>query len=221
MKNIILILIVILIVLFVVRMINQQKQIDAIPDATLTEGEDATDGVTEKAEGTKTVTLTSTPSGMTQESTGDVAVNLDETYLTFYGYGPGKSHEGTFETFEAEIAFDEVNSVVSGEILIEASSVKTDTEALDGHLQSKDFFEVETYPTISYVFEDIIVNSGSGEASAQGTLAFHGVTKKISAPVTLLPNGFNAKFNISLSEFGIEYTGVNDEVTLEVQVVLQ
>jgi len=39
----------------------------------------------------------------TLETENDIVVDFDQSFLTFTGYGPGKSHEGTFETLEAKI----------------------------------------------------------------------------------------------------------------------
>lgn len=235
---------------FAWNVIQQQQVIDEIPDAqvgsadqqtnsdetTLEDQEDELDdvamaqdkstaGTSDEVQGQDkegfVLTLTSTPAGLTQETESDVVVNLDETYLQFAAYGPGKSHTGTFETMQATIEFDDVKTVTGGLLTIEAASVKSDSAGLDQHLKSEDFFDVDQYPTIEYVLNGVIFNSGSGEASGQGTLTFHGVTQEITTPVTILPNGFNTKFNISMKDFGIEYLGVNDEVTIEAQVIFE
>jgi len=246
--GVVVVLLIIVGAIFGLNVYEQQQEIDAIPDAQVSEvvseevpletpssetavadDQDNDEAATEEAsaqsapesEGGFQITLTSTPAGLTQETESDVIVDLDQTFLTFEGYAPGKSHTGTFETFEATISFDEVKTVTGGTLLVEAASVKSDSAGLDDHLKNEDFFNVDTYPTIEYTLNNVIFNSGSGEASAQGTLTFHGVTQEITAPVTILPNGFNSKFNISMEQFGISYTGVNDEVTIEVQVVLQ
>ncbi len=240
MKKVIGIIILIAVVFFGVRVYTQKQEIDAIPDAAILDSEllpieepfvegDSAVGATETSGGAtseeatsavSTVVVTSTPAGL-EQSESEFTVDFDQTYFTFEGYAPGKSHAGTFETYQATLNFDEVKTVTGGSIVIEAASVKSDSQGLDGHLRNEDFFDVTVYPTIEYTLKNIVFNSGSGEASAIGTLTFHGVTKDITSPVTILENGFNAKFNLSMKEFGIEYTGVNDEVTIEVQVVLQ
>ncbi len=70
------------------------------------------------------LTITSTPAGATLETENDIVVDFDQSFLMFTGYGPGKSHEGTFETLEAKINFDRVKTVTGGSLLIEAASVK-------------------------------------------------------------------------------------------------
>jgi len=60
---------------------------------------------TETSSGKKgfVLTITSTPAGATLETENDIVVDFDQSFLMFTGYGPGKSHEGTFETLEAKI----------------------------------------------------------------------------------------------------------------------
>lgn len=225
MKQGIVIFVVILIlvgILWGLKIYQQQQVIKSIPNAELSETMDTQTEATQMTGEGFSVEITKTPTEIIQESFGsDVVVDPNNTFLTFSAYGPGKSHTGTFETLKARVNFDEVKTVTGGSLTIEAASVRTDAAGLDTHLQSEDFFDVETYPTVEYILNNVVFNSGSGAASAQGRLTFHGVTKDITTPVTILPNGFNTKFNLSLEDFGISYIGVNDAVTVEAQVVLQ
>jgi polyisoprenoid-binding protein YceI len=93
---------------------------------------------------------------------------------------------GRFNTFSGEIvtAEDPTASTVSAEI--DLKSINTGNEQRDGHIQSADFFEVETYPTMTYKSTGVRVEDG--EYILDGDLTLKGVTKNV--PLHLELNGF-------------------------------
>lgn len=64
------------------------------------------------------------------------------------------------------------------EVNIDASSVSTGFAALDKHLKSKDFLEVETYPEIIFKSTSI-KKTGEKTFDVTGNLTMHGVTKPV------------------------------------------
>jgi len=73
-------------------------------------------------------------------------------------------------------------------VTIDAASVSTGFEALDTHLKSADFLEVETYPEIT--FESTSVErTGDMTANITGDLTIHGVTKPVTLETTLTHRG--------------------------------
>ncbi|HIH25010.1 TPA: YceI family protein [Candidatus Woesearchaeota archaeon] len=155
------------------------------------------------------------PRAQTTGATGDVVDSSDtvpidpaKSSFTFTGYGPGKSHVGTFTDLSGELLLVG-DSVVGARGVIQATSVKTDGERLENHLRSADFFDVATYPEITMESTSIV------DGTLRGTLTFHGVTKEISFPVTTGPRTLSADTVISMKAFGVEYTGVNDEVRIQ------
>ena len=93
---------------------------------------------------------------------------------------------GRFNTFSGEIvtAEDPRASTVTAEI--DLKSINTGNEQRDGHIQSADFFEVETYPTMTYKSTGVRVEDG--EYVLDGDLTLKGVTKNV--PLHLELNGF-------------------------------
>jgi polyisoprenoid-binding protein YceI len=93
---------------------------------------------------------------------------------------------GRFTTFSGQLvtADDPTNSSVTAEI--DLSSISTGQEQRDDHIRSADFFEVETYPTMTYKSTGIRVEDG--EYILDGDLTLKGVTK--SVPLHLELNGF-------------------------------
>lgn len=113
---------------------------------------------------------------------------------------------GRFADFSGTIQFDEQDperSTVS--LTIQAASVDTNEPKRDEHLRSADFFEVETYPTIT--FSSTRVSRKAGEQFAvEGDLTIHGVTKPVTLDV--------AYFGAARDPWGREKYGFEAEVTL-------
>lgn len=117
------------------------------------------------------------------------------------------------------------------EIVIDATSIDTNHEERDDHLRGKDFFDVETYPTISYKSTSV-EQTGDKTATVTGDLTMHGVTRPVALDVTLNnvgPNpfdkektvaGFSASATILRSDFGMSF-GVpvlGDEVQMVFEI---
>ncbi|MCW9707615.1 YceI family protein [Fodinibius salsisoli] len=93
---------------------------------------------------------------------------------------------GEFKEYDANVMFDPDNLEESSiDIEIQVSSIDTDVEKRDGHLQSDDFFSVAEYPTITFSSDQITVE-GDNEFIAHGELTIKDVTKEVELPFTLL-----------------------------------
>jgi len=93
---------------------------------------------------------------------------------------------GRFNTFSGELVTgkDPLASSVTAEI--DLASIITGNEQRDAHIRSADFFEVETYPTMTY--RSTGVRQDGGDFVIDGDLTLKGVTK--SVPLKLELNGF-------------------------------
>lgn len=70
--------------------------------------------------------------------------------MNWTGYGVGKSHSGaiTVKSGEVEVKGDEL---IGGQFVLDMATLKTgDSEKLQGHLQSPDFFDIKKYPTATF-----------------------------------------------------------------------
>jgi polyisoprenoid-binding protein YceI len=88
---------------------------------------------------------------------------------------------GSFNEFEGSGHFDAEQPANSHlELTIQAASIDTRNADRDGHLRSNDFFDMETYPTISY-------RSTAVEAVDADTYRVTGdlTIKGVSKPVTI------------------------------------
>ncbi len=146
---------------------------------------------------------------------------------------------GKFRTFSGELVTgdDPLTSSVTAEI--DLSSIDTGNEQRDAHIRSADFFEVETYPTMTY--RSTGVRRHDDGYILDGKLTLKGVTKDV--PLALELNGFGpdpyggtrAGFSgtaeINRRDFGVSFAAVmgtggavvSDKVTiqLEIEAVLQ
>jgi len=93
---------------------------------------------------------------------------------------------GRFTAFSGQIvtAEDPLKSSATAEI--DLTSINTGQEQRDEHIKSADFFEVETYPTMTYKSTGVRVEDG--EYILDGDLTLKGVTKNV--PLRLELNGF-------------------------------
>ncbi|HYC85783.1 MAG TPA: YceI family protein [Chryseosolibacter sp.] len=141
--------------------------------------------------------------------------------------------EGKFNDFEGSVvskAEDFSNADVT--FSAKATSIDTDNERRDNHLRSKDFFEVETYPDIT--FKGNLTKAG-GKYKLKGDLTMHGVTKPVEFDVTYGGSintgrgqkaGFKLTGQINRRDFGLTWdnkvsTGelvVSDTVDLIVKI---
>ncbi len=100
-----------------------------------------------------------------------------------------RTHEGGFGAFSGSLYLD--GEMVSGvELIIDATSIFTDTDRLTGHLKSEDFFEVAVYPEARFVatsYEPIADGTDATGAThtATGTLTIRDQSNQIVFPVTI------------------------------------
>ncbi|HEY2295886.1 MAG TPA: YceI family protein [Thermoanaerobaculia bacterium] len=91
---------------------------------------------------------------------------------------------GRFNEFSGTVQLDPKNLPASSvEFHIKAASIDTHVADRDKHLRSADFFDVEKYPEISFKSESV-QPAGKDKYNVTGTLTMHGVSKKVTLPVT-------------------------------------
>ncbi|BDU68637.1 hypothetical protein GETHOR_07380 [Geothrix oryzae] len=131
---------------------------------------------------------------------------------------------GRFTKFNGTIKVDSANiSKSSVEVTIDSASITTDNEARDKHLKSPDFFDVEKFPTVTFKSTSV-KEVAKGKLEVTGDFTMHGVTKRITFPITnagtqpgMQPGSVVAGFvdgalSLNRSEFGIKtFPGVVGE----------
>jgi polyisoprenoid-binding protein YceI len=127
---------------------------------------------------------------------------------------------GQFREFEGSIAIDRATPAKSSvEFTIQAKSIDTGSERRDNHLRSADFFDVEKFPTITFKSTSVTPKS-KDSFDVTGDLTMHGVTKRVTLPVTFLgfmkhPRGEKAGFEIETTlnrkDYGIVWNRALDD----------
>ena len=128
---------------------------------------------------------------------------------------------GKFTDFSGTVNADRAkpeNSTV--EFTIQTASIDTGTPDRDKHLRSADFFDVEKYPTITFKSTKITPTKTKDTYDVTGDLTMHGVTKRITLPVTFLGfvkdpwgnerAGFELETTLNRKDYGIVWNQALD-----------
>jgi polyisoprenoid-binding protein YceI len=127
---------------------------------------------------------------------------------------------GRFNDFSGTVQLDPRNLPASSvEFHIKTTSIDTNVADRDKHLRSADFFDVEKYPEITFKSESI-QPAGKDKYNVTGTLTMHGVSKKITLPVTYggqikdpwgnARAGFQTETTLDRKEYGIVWNKALD-----------
>jgi polyisoprenoid-binding protein YceI len=131
---------------------------------------------------------------------------------------------GRFTKFEGIIKVDTADiSKSSVVVTIDAASLTTDNETRDKDLKSPNFFDVAKFPTITFK-STAVKEVAKGKLEITGDFTLHGVTKRITFPITnagtqagMAPGTVVAGFidgalSLNRNEFGIKtFPGVIGE----------
>jgi len=144
--------------------------------------------------------------------------------------------KGRFSDVTGTITLDNeevTNSAVDVEI--NAASIDTHDAKRDEHLKSADFFDVETYPTITFRSTKV-ESAGGSDLRVTGDLTIHGVTKEVVLDAKFNGQGTNpwgqgvlsysATTTINRKDFGLNWNAalesggvlVSDEVKITIEI---
>ena len=176
------------------------------------------------------------------------------TTFTTWSLDPAHSHvefavkhlmistvKGRFGVVRGTVRLDD-NDPARGqaEIEIDTDSIDTREPKRDAHLRSADFFDVETFPSITFRSTRIADTTGD-RFKLIGDLTIHGVTREVTLDVTAEGRGkdpwggeragFSAATKIKRSDFGLTWNqaletggfvvGDDIKISLDVEVVKQ
>lgn len=86
---------------------------------------------------------------------------------------------GSFRDLQGTVTIDESNLENSQvDVTILATSIDTGIKKRDDHLRSADFFDVATYPNLTFSSKEV-KNVKKGKFELVGDLTLHGVTKEV------------------------------------------
>ena len=109
---------------------------------------------------------------------------------------------GVFTKLDGTIVFDEANLNASKfEVNIAAASISTGNGMKNAHAKSKDWFDVKTYPNITFSSSKVAKVGKNYEMT--GSLNLHGVQKEITFPFTFANNTFTGSFEVNRLDYKI------------------
>lgn len=145
--------------------------------------------------------------------------------INFIGSKVTRSHNGGFTNFAGKLEIANGKIAGSPEIKISTKSLWADDKRLEGHLKSKDFFDVANNPVATFTITSIA--SAGAQQNVTGNLNLHGVTKSISFPADVKiaddAVAVKADFSINRRDFNINYPGmpndlIRDNVVIKLDV---
>jgi polyisoprenoid-binding protein YceI len=161
-----------------------------------------------------TIVVNLTPPSMAAEEVYKIdsvhsSVNFKVRHLLSYT-------SGRFTDFSGVLNYNDANPEASQiEFSIQTASIDTGNENRDGHLRNSDFFDVESYPAITFKSKTIKKSKGENMYEVAGDLSMHGVTKEVAVEVEMLGfgefpgmgkrGGFNVTAKINRKEFGMTW----------------
>jgi len=142
--------------------------------------------------------------------------------VTHFGYS---NTYGRFNKIAGKFSFDKANpKAASFEATIDATSIDTNNEKRDEHLQGPDFFDAKQFPTIT--FKSTGVEGEGADLKLMGNMTMHGVTNKVEIPLKYMGEGkgpygkyrcgFGTEFKVKRSDYGMKgmVPAIGDEITL-------
>lgn len=172
-------------------------------------------------------------------SAATYTIDADHSSVTFKIRHLFSKTSGQFNQFEGAIEYEPGKPESwKTQAVIQAASIDTNVEKRDNHLRSKEFFDVEKFPTL--IFKSTKVTDAAAEgAKLYGDLTIHGATKPVVLDLKVhgvgddpwgnTRAGFTATTTIDRKEFGITWNqpvvgglmlGDEVEITLEVEGLL-
>ncbi|MFT5821576.1 MAG: polyisoprenoid-binding protein YceI [Crocinitomix sp.] len=156
---------------------------------------------------------------------GEYSTNIVETQAELLFDVDGlKQTKGAFERFVIDFTIGEDYHQSTLSVNIESASLNTGNGMRDEHLVDPDFFDVEKYPSITFLSTSI--EDGDTSYVAKGDLTLLSNTKPIDVPFKHLGNGtnktgqafeaFEGSFVFDRVEYGMEeVSGAGNVVTVD------
>lgn len=172
-----------------------------------------------------------TAAGLAQAAPATYTVDPTHTFVTFEAKHFGTStNRGRFDKKSGTVTLDTEAKTGQVEITLETGSINTGTGPFDGHLKSKDFFNVEAFPQATFKSTKVVFD-GDKVGAVVGDLTLLGKTQT----VTLRANNFGCYENpmlkrqvcggdfettIQRADFGMSYglPFIPNDVRLVIQV---
>lgn len=187
-------------------------------------------------------TLSSFTQGFKVKATGGQTFNFvdksDGNQASFFSRTPFEDVTGISNDIKGSVTFNISDiKTLTGKVAVSVASIKTGINMRDGHLQSSEWLDEDSYPEISFEILKVgnVKSLADNKLTAKVTANFtvHGIKKEVIAEATLTyleeseqtktlaPGdllGVQAKFNIKLSDYGISNKLIGQKVAENVEI---
>jgi polyisoprenoid-binding protein YceI len=185
---------------------------------------------------------TTTTTGPTQQTSARASYTLDASHSQAafsVRHLMISNVRGEFQKLSGAASYDPARPAATTlRATIDVASINTREPQRDAHLKSADFFDVEKYPTITFVSKRALAKA-DGDLEIVGDLTIHGTTREVTLAVgDIAPEhkdpwgnariGATATARIKRSDFGMTWNAaleaggvlVGDEVKIQLEVEL-
>jgi polyisoprenoid-binding protein YceI len=143
-----------------------------------------------------------------------------ESIVKFTLENRGSEVTGTLGGMKGDVIFDRENLDKSSfNVTMDANTINTANGKRDAHLKNEDFFETETYATISFVSTKI--EKKGDKYIAIGSLSMHGISKDVAILFNTIEEkgrqNLHGNFVLDHADYGI---GKNREVSITITCVV-
>lgn len=145
------------------------------------------------------------------------ALNAESSSLGFVGAKITAKHDGGFKVM-AGTAVVADNKVVGAKVIVSMVSTWADHPKLEKHLKNADFFDIEKFPSATFVADSVTEGGRMGAThTVEGMLDFHGHIAPVSFPVTITQNESGAVHVVGTTlvnrhDWGVSYPGMPDNL---------
>lgn len=164
-----------------------------------------------------------------------LTAKTDLTKLEWLGEKVTGDHTGSINLKEGWLTWQD-NKIISGEFVIDMASLKDyqNSQKLEGHLKSEDFFGVEKFPTSKLVITGS-TSFDKGTAVVKGNLTIKGITHPIEFKAAMQKKDNNVWFYSNIivdrTKYNVRYGSgsffdnlgdktIYDEFKLKISLVL-
>lgn len=132
---------------------------------------------------------------------------------------------GDFTGLSGSIKFDPNDPTTADfDVSVDANSINTDIEARDNHLRKSEYFDVKTYPKLTFKSTKVTKTNKDGYLYMFGNLTIKGVTKEVKFPFSATAkNGgylFEGSFKLDRRDFGVGGKSISlaEELTVSLSI---
>ena len=180
--------------------------------------------------------------GFKVKASGEQTFNFTDkggrNQTTFFSTTPLEDITGLSNDVKGSVTFN-INDVTTlkGKVTVSVASIKTGIDLRDEHMRSAGWLNAESFPEISFEIKEVSSVKSTEDnkltAKVTGNFTLHGVTKEVMTDATLTyldeseqtkmraPGdllGVQAKFNVKLSDYGVNNKVVGQKVSENIEV---